>query len=58
MATSRPRAVVDYQLLHDIFDASPIGIVVEDLEGQLRNTIAGFSLAWAVPMLRNGQQLR
>ena len=34
MATSRPRAVVDYQLLHDIFDASPIGIVVEDLEGQ------------------------
>src|SRR6185312_6859785 len=33
-ATSRPMAVVDYQLLHDIFDASPIGIVVEDLEGQ------------------------
>ena len=34
MATSRSKAVVDVELFHDIFQASPIGIVVETLDGQ------------------------
>jgi PAS domain S-box-containing protein len=34
MANSLPDAVVDNQLFHDVFHASPIGIVVENLDGQ------------------------
>jgi len=34
MANSRSIAVVDSQLFHDVFHASPIGIVVENLDGQ------------------------
>jgi PAS domain S-box-containing protein len=34
MANSSAKALVDKRLFHDIFNASPIGIVVENLEGQ------------------------
>jgi len=34
MPNSRSKAVVDNQLFHDVFHASPIGIVVENLDGQ------------------------
>ena len=34
MANSRSVAIVDNQLFHDVFHASPIGIVVENLDGQ------------------------
>jgi len=34
MANGRSKAVVDKQLFHDVFYASPIGVVVENLDGQ------------------------
>src|SRR5215470_3381783 len=34
MGASAPMGTADTQLFRDVFDASPIGIVIENLEGQ------------------------